>query len=44
MGLLTEILAKKMEEEIEAEIDEAVKYAQDSPIPEPDDTLRDVLA
>jgi len=43
MGLLTDESAEKMKEEIEAEIDEAIKYAQESPFPKPEDTLQDVF-
>ena len=43
-GLLSEEAAQKIEKEVENELDEAVKYAQDSPSPEPEDTLQDVLA
>jgi len=41
-GVLTEEMAKKIEKEIEAELDEAVKFAEESPFPEPEETLRDV--
>jgi len=40
--ILTEELAAKLEKEIRADINEAVKFAQSSPFPEPDEALRDV--
>jgi len=44
MSLLTEESIAMIEEEVEKELDQAVKYAQDSPSPEPEDALQDVLA
>jgi len=43
MNLLTEESAKSIEQEVEKELDEAVKYAQESPSPKPEDALQDVL-
>jgi len=42
MGILNEEMAKEIEEKIEKEIDEAVEFAQNSPEPKPEDTLKDV--
>lgn len=44
MDLLTEESARKTEVAVEKRLDEALKYAQESPSPEPEDALRDVLA
>ena len=44
MSLLTEESIAMIEEEVEKELDQAVKYAQDSPSPKPEDALQDVLA
>ncbi|GAF80594.1 unnamed protein product [marine sediment metagenome] len=44
MDLLTEESVKKIEYAVEKRLDEALKYAQDSPSPEPEDALRDVFA
>jgi pyruvate dehydrogenase E1 component alpha subunit len=43
MGLLTDEEAEKMKAAIEAEIDAAITYAQESPPPKPEDTLKDVF-
>ncbi len=43
MGVLTETDASKIQQEALAEIDEAVKFAEESPFPEPDETLEDVF-
>ena len=43
-GISTEDALKKMEQEIEAEVEEAVQFAQSSPDPKPEDTLQDVFA
>jgi pyruvate dehydrogenase E1 component alpha subunit len=44
MGVLTEEEASKIEQEINQEIDEAVKFAEESPFPAPEETLEDVYA
>ena len=44
MDLLTEESARKTEVAVEKRLDEALKYAQESPSPKPEDALRDVLA
>ena len=44
MGILTEEEAKKIEEEVLREIEEAVKFALESPYPEPEEALKDVYA
>jgi len=44
MGILTEGEAKKIEEEVLREIEEAVKFALESPYPEPEEALKDVYA
>jgi pyruvate dehydrogenase E1 component alpha subunit len=44
MGILTEKDASKIGQEIDKEIDEAVKFAEDSPLPEPEEALEDVYA
>ncbi len=44
MRILTEGEAKKIEEEVLREIEEAVKFALESPYPEPEEALKDVYA
>jgi TPP-dependent pyruvate/acetoin dehydrogenase alpha subunit len=44
MGVLTEKQADKIHQEINKEIDEAVKFAEESPLPAPEETLEDVYA
>ncbi len=44
MGVLTEKEANKIDQEILAEIDKAVKFAEESPFPAPEETLADVFA
>lgn len=43
-GVLTGKEADKIHQEVEAEIDEAVKFAEESPFPDPEETLEDVYA
>ncbi len=42
MGALTEKEADKIHQEVEEEIDRAVKFAEESPLPDPEETLEDV--
>jgi len=42
MRVLTDKEADKIHQEAEAEIDEAVKFAAESPLPDPEETLEDV--
>jgi pyruvate dehydrogenase E1 component alpha subunit len=42
MGVLTDKQAEKIHQEVEAEINEAVKFAEESPFPAPEETLEDV--
>jgi len=44
MGVLTEKEADKIHQEILKEIDDAVKFADESPLPAPEETLEDVYA
>lgn len=44
MGTLTEKQAGEIEREMQQEIDNAVKFAEQSPFPEPEETLEDVYA
>ena len=44
MGILTEKDASKIEQEILEELDEAVKFAEESPLPKPEEALEDVYA
>ena len=44
MGILTEEEAKGIEEQVSREIKEAVKFALESPYPEPEEALKDVYA
>jgi pyruvate dehydrogenase E1 component alpha subunit len=43
-GVLTEEKAHKIDQEIIEEINSAVKFAEESPFPDPEDTLEDVYA
>jgi pyruvate dehydrogenase E1 component alpha subunit len=43
-GVLTEKGADRIEQEINEEIEQAVKFAEESPLPEPEQTLEDVFA
>jgi len=44
MGILTEEEAEKIEDEVSQAIEEAVKFALESPYPEPEEALKDVYA
>lgn len=44
MGVLTEKKADEIDQEILQEIDEAVRFAEESPYPNPEETLEDVYA
>jgi len=44
MGLLTEAMAGQIKKEAAAEMDEAVKFAEESPFPGPEELLTDVFA
>ena len=44
LGVLTTKRAKKIEEKVRAEIDDAIEYARNSPSPKPEDTLTGVFA
>ncbi|MBA7507870.1 Acetoin:2,6-dichlorophenolindophenol oxidoreductase subunit alpha [subsurface metagenome] len=44
MGVLTERGADKINQEILKELDDAVKFAEESPFPEPEEALEDVYA
>jgi pyruvate dehydrogenase E1 component alpha subunit len=44
MGVLTEDDADKIEQKIKQELEEAVKFAEESPLPAPEETLEDVYA
>ena len=44
MGALTEKEADKIDQEVAKEIDEAVKFAEESPFPAPEEALEDVYA
>jgi pyruvate dehydrogenase E1 component alpha subunit len=44
MGVFTEKDADKIDQEINEEIEEAVKFAEESPLPAPEETLEDVYA
>jgi len=44
MGILTEKDADKIEQEILKELEEAVKFAEESPLPKPEEALEDVYA
>jgi len=43
-GAITEAEIQQIEQEVAAEIDEAVKFAMESPYPEPEEALEDVYA
>ena len=42
-GILTEALIKKIDDSVKREIDEAIQFADESPLPEPEDALKDVF-
>jgi pyruvate dehydrogenase E1 component alpha subunit len=44
MGVLTEKQADKIVQEINEEVEKAVKFAEESPLPAPEETLEDVYA
>ena len=44
MGILTEEKGKGIENEVKAQIDEAIEFAQKSPSPKPEDVFKDVFA
>lgn len=44
MGVLAEKEADEIDREMKEEIDRAVKFAEESPLPEPEETLEDVYA
>lgn len=44
LGWLTEDEASSMFESVKAEVDEAIKFARESPYPEPEEALKDVFA
>ncbi|MFC2024192.1 thiamine pyrophosphate-dependent dehydrogenase E1 component subunit alpha [Chloroflexota bacterium] len=44
MGVMTENDADKIEQDISSEIEEAIKFAEESPLPAPEQTLEDVFA
>jgi pyruvate dehydrogenase E1 component alpha subunit len=43
LKLLNQLQDEKIKEEITQEIDEAVKYAEESPVPRPEDALEDLF-
>ncbi len=43
-GILTDALVRKIAAEVEAEIDDAIKYAEESPFPAPEELYKDVYA
>lgn len=43
-NVLTEQKAKKIEDEVAADVEEAVEFAEESPYPEPEEALEDVYA
>jgi len=43
MAVLTEKVANKIHQEIDGEIDKAVKFAEESPLPAPEEALEDVF-
>jgi len=43
-GILTEAQVKEIREEAKNEIEEAVKFAEESPLPEPEDAVADLFA
>ncbi|MBA7716245.1 hypothetical protein ES703_125313 [subsurface metagenome] len=44
MGVLTEKDADRINQEINEEIEKAVKFAEESPLPAPEEALEDVFA
>jgi pyruvate dehydrogenase E1 component alpha subunit len=44
MAVLTQAVASKIDHEISQEIDGAVKFAEESPFPAPEEALEDVYA
>jgi len=44
MGVLTEKDADRINQEINEEIEKAVKFAEKSPLPAPEETLEDIYA
>jgi pyruvate dehydrogenase E1 component alpha subunit len=42
--LLSRVLEAKMQQEVEEEMDEAVRFAEESPLPVPEDALEDLYA
>ncbi|HWU39786.1 MAG TPA: thiamine pyrophosphate-dependent dehydrogenase E1 component subunit alpha [Candidatus Acidoferrum sp.] len=43
-GILTEEIARRLDKEVTAELDDAVKYAEESPLPGPEELYKDVYA
>jgi len=43
-GILTEALVQKIDADVQAEIDDAVKFAEESPFPPPEELYKDVYA
>jgi TPP-dependent pyruvate/acetoin dehydrogenase alpha subunit len=43
-GILTDAIERKVAAEVEAEIDDAIKYAEESPFPAPEELYKDVYA
>lgn len=43
-GILTDAIERKVTAEVEAEIDDAIKYAEESPFPAPEELYKDVYA
>lgn len=44
MGVLTDADIQRIDQEIRSAVDEAVKYAQESPYPEPEEVTKDLIA
>lgn len=44
MGVLTEVDVQKIDQEVKSAVEEAVKYAQESPYPEPEEVTKDLFA
>jgi pyruvate dehydrogenase E1 component alpha subunit len=44
MGVLTDADLQKIDQEVKSAVEEAVKYAQESPYPEPEEVTKDLLA
>jgi pyruvate dehydrogenase E1 component alpha subunit len=42
-GILTETSIKEIDESIKRELDDAIQFADESPLPEPEDALKDVF-